>query len=92
LRAPNCPFQALQPTSRAWVTDHPSENVLSDDGLRYKAKANNSNGFFGSGTAATLSCTKCGLHKPRKDGSFKRRIDKLFFYCAVCTAATKKAT
>jgi hypothetical protein len=40
---------------------------ISGDGLRYKSKEGGSP-FAASGTGASMSCYKCGLHKPRALG------------------------
>ena len=40
--------------------------------------------FAASGTGASMSCYKCGLHKPRALGSFKRVLNQSMFVCADC--------
>ena len=56
---------------------------ISGDGLRYKSKEGGSP-FAASGTGASMSCYKCGLHKPRALGSFKRVLNQSMFMCAEC--------
>jgi hypothetical protein len=56
---------------------------ISGDGLRYKSKEGGSP-FAASGTGASMSCYKCGLHKPRALGSFKRVLNQSMFMCADC--------
>jgi len=43
-------------------------NTISKDGLRYKARIAGSP-FAQTGGNATMSCAKCGMHKPRSLGS-----------------------
>ncbi|MEN9712812.1 MAG: hypothetical protein RLY90_1073 [Pseudomonadota bacterium] len=60
---------------------------ISNDGLRYKSKASGSP-FGGSGhTAGSMSCYKCGLHKPRALGTFKRLLNQSMFICGDCKPA-----
>ena len=56
---------------------------ISGNGLRYKSKEGGSP-FAASGTGASMSCYKCGLHKPRALGSFKRILNQSMFMCADC--------
>jgi hypothetical protein len=60
---------------------------ISADGLRYKSKDGGSP-FAASGTGASMSCYKCGLHKPRALGSFKRVLNQSMFMCAECKTKT----
>lgn len=57
---------------------------ISPTGLRYTSKENGSpfQGMGGSGH--TLSCIKCGQHKPRSNGSFRRYPTALMFFCIDC--------
>ena len=69
---------------------------ISSDGLRYKSKKGGSP-FEGLGrTGDTMSCIKCGVHKPRNNGSFKRILGSSMFVCYDCSPrkeeAAKKAT
>ena len=60
---------------------------ISNDGLRYKSKKGGSP-FEGLGrTGDTMSCIKCGRHKPRSDGSFKRMLGSTMFICFDCKPA-----
>lgn len=70
-----------------------SKNAVSTKvdatGLRYKAKAGGSP-FGASGAAGgSMSCYKCGLHKPRALGSFRRVVGKSMFVCADCSPVNK---
>jgi hypothetical protein len=56
---------------------------ISGDGLRYKSKEGGSP-FAASGTGSSMSCYKCGLHKARSLGSFKRVLNQYMFVCAEC--------
>jgi hypothetical protein len=57
--------------------------AISKDGLRYKSKQGGS--LFGESTSmGTMSCYKCGLHKPRALGSFKKLLGKSMFVCGEC--------
>ncbi len=51
---------------------------ISNDGLRYKTKKTGSP-FEGMRTGDTMSCMKCGLHKPRSFGSFKQLLGTAAF-------------
>ena len=53
------------------------ESKITEDGLRYKRKASGSP-FPNIGSRATISCYKCGLHKPRSMGIFKKLINVIF--------------
>ena len=57
---------------------------ISQTGLRYTSKENGSpfQGRGGSGQA--LSCIKCGHHKPRSLGIFRRYPTALMFICFDC--------
>ena len=59
---------------------------ISGDGLRYKAKEGGSP-FSASGTGSSISY-KCGLHKARSLGSFKRVLNQSMFVCAECKSKT----
>ena len=58
---------------------------IANDGLRYKSKKGGSP-FGGSGSMATMSCYKSGLHKPRALGVFKKLMGNSMFKCAECNA------
>jgi len=62
---------------------------ISSDGLRYKTKKGGSP--FGAGRPAdTMSCYKCGLHKLRSLGSFKKIVTRNLFICVDCKNAASK--
>jgi len=61
--------------------DH--ESKIAEDGLRYKRKESGSP-FPNIGSMATISCYKCGLHKPRALGTFKKLINQQMFMCGDC--------
>jgi len=61
--------------------------AISKDGLRYKSKQSGS--LFGESTSmGTMSCYKCGLHKPRALGSFKKLLGQSMFVCGQCKPAS----
>jgi hypothetical protein len=57
---------------------------ISADGLRYRSRASGSP-FAQSSGNASMSCAKCGLHKPRSLGSFKKLAGKSMFVCGDCS-------
>jgi hypothetical protein len=64
--------------------------AISQDGLRYKSKQGGS--LFGeSSSMGTMSCYKCGLHKSRALGSFKKLLGQSMFVCGQCKPAAKTA-
>ncbi len=68
----------------------PEKTEISNDGLRYKSKKGGSP-FEGLGrTGDTMSCIKCGVHKPRNNGSFKRILGSSMFVCFDCSPPRKK--
>ncbi len=59
------------------------ETKIAADGLRYTSKECGSPyQDFSCGTA--ISCYKCGLHKPRSSGIFKRLLGQNMFKCSDC--------
>jgi len=68
-----------------------TETKIASDGLRYKAKVSGSPFGAASHANGTMSCMKCGLHKPRALGSFKRLLDKSHFFCGDCRPAKTPA-
>lgn len=60
------------------------------DGLRYKSKQGGSP-FGASGAMNTMSCYKCGQHKSRALGSFRRLLGQSMFVCAECRPSVKHA-
>jgi hypothetical protein len=38
-----------------------------------------------------MSCIKCGIHKPRNNGSFKRILGSSMFVCFDCSPPKKEA-
>ena len=59
---------------------------IATDGLRYKSKKSGTP-FGGSSAMGTMSCYKCGLHKPRLLGTFKRLLNQSMFVCGDCSPA-----
>ena len=59
---------------------------IATDGLRYKSKKGGTP-FGGSSAMGTMSCYKCGLHKPRSLGTFKRLLNQSMFVCGDCSPA-----
>lgn len=62
---------------------------VDDTGLRYKTKASGSPFGMTGAAGGTMSCYKCGQHKPRALGSFRRLVGKSMFVCNDCYPATK---
>ena len=62
---------------------------IAVDGLRYTSKEGGSP-FQDSSNGATLSCYKCGLHKPRSLGEFKHILGQQRFKCADCVDKAAK--
>jgi len=56
---------------------------IAKDGLRYKSKEGGSP-FGPGGNLGTIGCYKCGVHKPRALGAFKRLIGQNMFICKDC--------
>jgi NAD-dependent SIR2 family protein deacetylase len=57
---------------------------VSTSGLRYTAKENGSIFQGLSGSGKTMSCIKCGQHKLRSQGVYKRYLTALMFICCDC--------
>ena len=62
------------------------ETKIAADGLHYKSKEGGSL-FKDSGSMASISCYKCGVHKPRALGIFKMMINQRMFMCGDCMPA-----
>ncbi len=63
---------------------HHDKTQITSDGLRYTNKQNGSP-FQGMGRGGeTMNCMKCGQHKMRNTGSFKRYLGANLFFCADC--------
>jgi hypothetical protein len=66
------------------IKDRATVTKVDGSGLRYKSKVNGSP-FGTHGTnGGTMSCIKCGLHKPRTLGSMKRIAGSSMFFCGEC--------
>jgi len=63
---------------------------VSENGLRYTSKENGSPFQGMAGGGETLSCIKCGHHKLRRNGVFKRYLTSLLFFCLDCKPAKLK--
>ena len=59
------------------------ESQIATDGLRYKSKEGGSP-FKDSANMSSISCYKCGVHKPRALGVFKMMINQRMFMCGDC--------
>ena len=59
------------------------ETKIAADGLNYKSKEGGSL-FKDSSNGMTISCYKCGLHKPRSMGMFRMLINQRMFMCGEC--------
>jgi len=66
------------------------KNEVSDSGLRFTSRENGSP-FIGMGKVGeTMSCMKCGLHKPRRLGSQRRFAGSLAFFFHECKPPIEK--
>lgn len=74
------------------MSHHKHETTqISGDGLRYSSKKNGSP-FEGTGrTGEMMSCIKCGTHKPRSTGSFRRFMNANHFFCGDCRVVPNAA-
>lgn len=61
----------------------PETSKIDPTGLRYKSKAGGSP-FGTNGGTGTMSCYKCGLHKPRALGSYRKFLNQQMFVCGDC--------
>jgi hypothetical protein len=61
-----------------------SETLVSLSGLRYTSKENGSPYQSIGGTGETLSCIKCGKHRLKRNGMFKRYLNAPLFFCFDC--------
>ena len=64
--------------------DQNETTVIAKDGLRYKSKSSGSPFGAQGSNMGTMSCYKCGLHKPRALGTFKRLLNQSMFMCGDC--------
>jgi hypothetical protein len=64
---------------------------ISATGLRYTAKENGSAYQGMSGSGETMSCIKCGQHKLRSKGVYKRYLTALMFICCDCKPTMTKS-
>lgn len=62
----------------------PTTTEITSDGLRYKSKVGGTPFTGQGGMISIMSCFKCGLHKPRAQGSFRRLLNKSHFFCGDC--------
>ena len=56
-------------------------SVVTHDGLRYKSKTPGSS-FGSNASCATMSCIKCGVHRPRSLLTTKRVAGRLYLACS----------
>ena len=61
-----------------------SETLVALSGLRYTSKENGSPYQSIGGTGETLSCIKCGKHRLKRNGMFKRYLNAPLFFCFDC--------
>lgn len=64
------------------------DSILATDGLRYKFKGGGSP-FQDSANMSTMSCYRCGQHRPRSLGTFTRWLNQRIFLCQECTPIRK---
>lgn len=88
-QAPESRQDRLDRISR--MSRQPTETKIDETGLRYKAKIGGSPFGAPSHANSSMSCYKCGKHKPRGLGSFKCLLNQSMFFCAECRP-TKDAT
>lgn len=62
-----------------------ADSIMASDGLRYTFKGGGSP-FQDSANMGTMSCYRCGLHKPRSLGTFTRFLNQRTFVCQDCAA------
>lgn len=62
------------------------EDEVRKDGLRYKSKMPGQQYSMMSATGRSMSCFRCGLHKPRSLGKMVRLIGANQFVCDECLA------
>ena len=67
-----------------------ADSIMASDGLRYTFKGGGSP-FKDSANMGTMSCYRCGLHKPRALGSFTRFLNQRTFVCQACAPQPKKS-
>jgi hypothetical protein len=65
-----------------------TRNQMSSEGLRNNSKTGGSP-FGESSPNFAMSCYKCGRHKPRRLGTFKRLLNQSMFMCSDCKPAPK---
>jgi hypothetical protein len=63
--------------------------TIAKDGLRYKSKQGGSP-FGTSSSVGVMSCYKCGRHKARALGSFKKLLGQSMFVCGDCKPIPEK--
>ncbi len=64
-----------------------AENIVSDNGLRYKVKAPGTI-FETSAALHSMSCVKCSKHKPKSTGGFRKLFGARHFLCGDCLGGT----
>ena len=57
---------------------------ISKNGLRYISKEGGSTFADISGSGITMSCIKCGRHRLRSAGVFRRHLTTRLFFCFDC--------
>jgi hypothetical protein len=67
-----------------------ADSIMASDGLRYTFKGGGSP-FQDSANMGTMSCYRCGMHKPRSLGSFTRFLNQRTFVCQECTLQLRKS-
>ncbi|MEN9375941.1 MAG: hypothetical protein RL710_1098 [Pseudomonadota bacterium] len=60
------------------------QNLIAENGLRYKAKVNGSPFRGTGGSGETMSCIKCGNHRLRSHGAIRRFLNSPMFFCFDC--------
>ena len=63
------------------------ETKIDESGLRYKSKVGGSPFGPNGSHLSTMSCFKCGQHRPRALGSMKKIAGKYMFFCVECRPA-----
>ena len=60
------------------------DDEIREDGLRYKSKASGQQFSLLSATGRSISCFRCGLHKPRSQGKVVPLLGSNHFVCTEC--------
>jgi hypothetical protein len=82
-------FSQSHPHTMTTALKLEADSIMASDGLRYTFKGGGSP-FQDSANMGTMSCYRCGLHKPRSLGTFTRFLNQRTFMCQGCTSKYAK--